>query len=54
MLAKAFNLTSHYTDDLISINNPMFKQFLEDIYPEELVVSETSVEKCCVIVGSTD
>ena len=40
-LAKAFNLTSRYIDDLISINNPRFKQFLKDIYPEELVVSET-------------
>ena len=40
--AKAFNLTSRYTDDLISINNPRFKQFFEDIHPEELVVSETS------------
>ena len=27
---------------LISINNPRFKQFLKDVYPEELVVSETS------------
>ena len=35
-LAKAFNLTSRYTDDLISINNPSFKQFLKDIYPEKL------------------
>ena len=41
-LAKAFNLTSRYIDDLISINNPRFKQFLKDIYPEKLVVSETS------------
>ena len=41
-LAKAFNLTSRYTDSLIRINNPRFKQFLKDIYPEELVVSETS------------
>ena len=41
-LAKAFNLTSRYIDDLISINNPRFKQFLKDIYPEELVVSEAS------------
>ena len=40
--AKAFNLTSRYTDDLISINNPRFKQFLKDIYPEELLISETS------------
>ena len=41
-LAKAFNLTSRYIKDLISINNPRFKQLLKDIYPVELVVSETS------------
>ena len=41
-LVKAFNLTSRFIDDLISINNPRFKQFLKDTYPEELVVSETS------------
>ena len=42
-LAKAFNLTSRYTDDLISINNSTrFNHFLKDICPEELVVSETS------------
>ena len=41
-LAKALNLTSRYIDDLISINNPRFRQFFKDIYPEELVVSETS------------
>ena len=41
-LAKAFNLFSRYFNYLISINNPRFKQFLKDIYPEELVVSETS------------
>ena len=40
MLAKAFNLTSRYIDNLVSINDPRFKQFLKDIYPEELVVSE--------------
>ena len=39
-LANAFNLTSRYIDDLISINNPKFKQFLKDNYPEEFVVSE--------------
>ena len=41
-LVKAFNLTSRCIDDLISINNPRFKQFLKNICPEELVVSETS------------
>ena len=32
--AEAFNLSSCSIDDLISINNPRFKQFLKDIYPE--------------------
>ena len=41
-LAKAFNLTSRYIDDVTSINNPRFKQFLKCTYPEELVVSKTS------------
>ena len=44
-LAKAFNLTSRYTDNLISITNPRFKHFLKDIYPEEPVVSQTSESK---------
>ena len=51
MLAKAFNLTSWYIDNLISINDPRFKQFLKDIYPEELVVSETAESRdfvCCL------
>ena len=50
-LAKAFNLTSRYTDDLITINNPRFKQFFKDIYPEKLVVSEPSESRN---VGFTD
>ena len=33
-------MVSHYCISLI--NNPRFKQFVKDIYPEELVVSETS------------
>ena len=41
-LEKTFNLTSRYTDYLISINNLRFKHFLKGIYPEELVVLETS------------
>ena len=41
-LAKAFNLTSCYINDLISINNPRFEQFLKDTYPSEPVDSETS------------
>ena len=41
-LSKTFHLTSCCIVDLISISNPRFKQLLKDIYPEELVVSESS------------
>ena len=37
-----------FIEDLISINNTRFKQFLKDIYPEELVVSETSESRYVV------
>ena len=37
-LAKTLNSASRYTDNLISINNTTFKQFLKDINPKKLVV----------------
>ena len=40
-LARKFNL-SYYTDDLISFNNKRFKEFISDIYPKELTISETT------------
>ena len=40
--AKAFNLTSRYIGDLISINKRRVKGFLKIIYPGELVVSQKS------------
>ena len=39
-LARKFNLSYHYTDDLISFNNKRFKEFISDIYPKELTISE--------------
>ena len=38
----AFNLSYHYIDDLISFNNKRFKEFISDIYPKELTISETT------------
>ena len=32
-LARKFNLSYRYTDDLISFNNKRFKEFISDIYP---------------------
>ena len=41
-LARKFNLSYSYIDDLISFNNKRFKEFISDIYPKELTHSETT------------
>ena len=41
-LARRFNLSYHYINDLISFNNKRFKEFISDIYPKELTISETT------------
>ena len=41
-LARKFNLSCRYIDDLISFNNKRFKEFISDNYPKELTVSETT------------
>ena len=35
MLARKFNLSYRYSDDLISFNNKRFKEFMRDIYPQK-------------------
>ena len=41
-LARKFNLSFRYIDDLISFNHKRFKEFISDIYPKELTISETT------------
>ena len=40
--ARAFNFTYRYIDDVLSINNSRFAEFLQLIYPPELEVKETT------------
>jgi hypothetical protein len=40
--ARAFNFTYRYIDDVLSINNSRFADFLPLIYPPELEVKETT------------
>ena len=40
-LARKFNLSYRYTNDLISYNK-RFKEFISNIYPKELTISETT------------
>ena len=46
-LARRFNLSYRYIDDLISFNNKRFKEFISDIYPKELTISETD-NRCTI------
>ena len=41
-LARKFNLSYRYIDKLISFNNKRFKEFISDICPKELTISETT------------
>ena len=41
-LARKFNPSYRFTGDLISFNNKRFKEFIFDIYPKELTISETT------------
>ena len=41
-LARKFNLSYHYIDQPNSFNNIRFKEFISDIYPKELTISETT------------
>ena len=41
-LARKFNLSYRYIDELISFNNKRFKEFISTIYPKELTISETT------------
>ena len=41
-LAKSFNFTYRYIDDVISLNNPKFSRYINDIYPVELEIKETT------------
>ena len=39
---KAFNFTYRYIDDVLSINNPRFAEFIPLIYPPEMEIKETT------------
>ena len=41
-LAAKFDLSYCYIVDLISFNNERFKEFISDIHPQELTISETT------------
>ena len=41
-LAQSFNFTFRYVDDVISLNNSRFGDFVDRIYPIELEIKDTT------------
>ena len=41
--AKSFDFTRRYMDDLISVNNPRFDKAMEEMYPSELTLKDTTL-----------
>ena len=41
-LAQSFNFSFRYIDDVLSLNNPKFTDYLHLIYPNELEIKETT------------
>ena len=41
-LAKSFHFTYRYIDDVLSINNPKFGDYIDYIYPVELEIKDTT------------
>ena len=41
-LASRFNLTYKYIDDVLYINNPEFENYLDQMYPAELQIKDTT------------
>ena len=41
-LAYRFNFTYRYIDDVLSINNPEFENYLGQMYPDELEIKDTT------------
>ena len=41
-LARFFNFTFRYTDDVLSLNNSKFDDFVDRIYPTELEIKDTT------------
>jgi hypothetical protein len=41
-LARSFNFTFHYIDDVFSLNKSRFGDFVDSIYPIELAIKDTT------------
>ena len=48
-LTRSFNFAFRYTDDVLSLNNSMFGDFVDRIYPIELEMDTTDTDRSASI-----
>jgi hypothetical protein len=48
-LARSFNFTFHYIDDVLSLNNSRLSDFVDRIYPIELEIKDTTDTELIVL-----
>ena len=51
--APQFNFTYRYIDDVLSINNPDFENYLGQMYPTELEIKDDGEQHLCFLIGFT-
>jgi hypothetical protein len=49
-LARSFNFTSCYIDDVLSLNNSRFGNFVDRIYPIELEIKDTTDTASIIVI----
>ena len=52
-LASRFNFTYRYIDDVLSIKNREFENYMGQIYPVELEIKDTTEQHFCFLPGFT-
>ena len=47
-LARSFNFTCRYIDDVLSLNNSRFGDFVDRMYPVELEIDDEHIYRCFI------
>jgi hypothetical protein len=50
-MTRSFNFTFRYIDDVLSLNNSRFGDFVDRVYPIELEIRDTTDTEECTLCG---
>ena len=52
-IARSFDLSFRYRDQILSLNNPRFHKFIHHVYPKELEIKDTSTTDACIVKSAS-